>query len=467
MTTLKTNQLPDGKIRTSEKIAYGMGDVACNVVFALTMSLSTYFYTNVVGMNAALVGTILLLSRLFDGISDVIMGVLVDRTKSKLGKARAWVLWMTVPYGVSAVLLFMVPANATTMIQAIYVFITYNLAITFVYTALNLPYGTLAALMTRDQNERAIINIYRMGMAPVGNMIVTAATLPLINRLGGDQKAWITVTVVYAIIAMIMLLACFFGCKERVHIPASEKEEKVPLGVGFKAMLSNKYWWSVTVLFFCWAVYVTLNGTMLTYYCEYELGNAELMSVITIVEKLPSIIATILIAPFVKKFGKRNLSLAGVIIGLVGIGVILIAPQNMTCVMVGAALKGVGVGPIGATVYSMMADAIEYGHWRTGIRNEGLLFSAATVGYKVGSGLTASFIGFVLDAAGYDGLAAVQTASAHKAISVLFLIVPIIAWGIWAITLWLYKLDRDYDGIMEELQAGHYSPKAKYVDQTM
>lgn len=173
----QTNLNADGRISVREKISYGFGDVACNVVFALTMSLSTYFYTDVVGMSAALAGTILLLSRIFDGISDVIVGILVDRTKSRFGKARAWVLWMTVPYGVSAVLLFMVPAHATTVVQGIYVFITYNLAVTFVYTALNLPYGTLAAMMTRNQNERAIINIFRMGMAPVGNMIVTAATL--------------------------------------------------------------------------------------------------------------------------------------------------------------------------------------------------------------------------------------------------------------------------------------------------
>ena len=173
----QTNLNADGRISVREKISYGFGDVACNVVFALTMSLSTYFYTDVVGMSAALVGTILLLSRIFDGISDVIVGILVDRTKSRFGKARAWVLWMTVPYGVSAVLLFMVPAHATTVVQGIYVFITYNLAVTFVYTALNLPYGTLAAMMTRNQNERAIINIFRMGMATVGNMIRCHAAL--------------------------------------------------------------------------------------------------------------------------------------------------------------------------------------------------------------------------------------------------------------------------------------------------
>ena len=160
--------IPDetGRLSVGEKVAYGFGDVACNVVFALTMSLATYFYTNVIGMSAALVGTILLISRIFDGVSDVIMGIIVDKTKSRFGKARPWVLWMTIPYGLSAVLMFMVPANATTMVQAIYVFVTYNFAVTVVYTALNLPYGALAAMMTRNQNERSLLNVFRMSMAP-------------------------------------------------------------------------------------------------------------------------------------------------------------------------------------------------------------------------------------------------------------------------------------------------------------
>ena len=458
---MSTGQNALGRISIREKVAYGFGDVACNVVFALTMSLSTYFYTNVVGMSAALVGTILMLSRLFDGVSDVVIGILVDKTKSRFGKARAWVLWMTLPYGLSAVLLFMVPAHATTIIQCIYVFITYNLAVTVVYPALNLPYGTLAALMTRNQNERSIINIYRMSMAPLGNLIVTALTLPLINRLGGDQRAWIMVTVVYAVIAMGMLLICFFGCKERVHIPPTPAGDKIPMRKSFSCMLHNKYWWLVTMMFFAWSVYTTLNGTMLTYYAQYELGNNELMSVITVVEKLPSIIVTIAIAPFIKKLGKRNLSLIGAVVALAGAAIITLRPQDLTFVMIGAALKGAGVGPIGATVYSMMADAIEYGHWRTGIRAEGLLFSAATVGYKIGGGLTNAAIGFALEAAGFNGMAAVQPASAHGAISGLFLLMPFVAWGLMALLLWRYKLDKEYSFVMGELQLGRYSEKAR------
>ena len=446
-------------IKTRENIAYGLGDVACNVVFALTMSMSTYFYTNVVGMSAALVGTILMISRIFDGVSDAIIGVLVDRTKSKHGKARAWVLWMIVPYGVTAVLMFMVPPNAPEVIQAIYVFITYNLAVTIVYTALNLPYGTMAAMMTRDQGERSILNVYRMSMSPMGALLVTAVTMPLINAMGGTQRAWILVTTVYALIAMVLLVLCFLGCKERVHFE-NNKKEKPPLGLSVRCMLSNKYWWMVLIMFLGWSVYFTLNSTMLTYYAQYELGNSNLMSPISVAEKVPSIIAVMVMAPFIKRFGKRNIALLGSVIVLVGAAIIWMRPTELPFVIAGVILKGIGGGAFGGLIYSLLADTIEYGHWRTGVRSEGLLYSACSVGYKVGGGLVSALIGFVMELSGFDGLAASIPQSAHQTISALFILGPVIAYGLIALILCVYRLDKEYPGIMNELEQGQYSAKA-------
>lgn len=447
-------------IGIKENLAYGFGDVACNVVFALTTSLSTYFYTNVIGMSAALVGTILMISRIFDGVSDAVMGALVDRTKSKHGKARAWVLWMTVPYGVTAVLMFMVPPNASEVVQAIYVFITYNLAVTVVYTALNLPYGTMATMMTRDQHERSILNVYRMALSPLGALLVTAVTMPLINALGGTQKVWIGVTSVYALISMALLLVCFFGCKERVSVEETKKE-KQPLGLSVRCMFSNKYWWAVLIMFLGWAIYFTINGTMLPYYAQYELGNSNLMSPISIAEKVPSIIALVAAAPFIKRFGKRNIALVSSLIVLVGAGVIWLRPTELPFVIAGVILKGIGGGVFGGLVYAMVPDAIEYGHWLTGVRSEGLLYCVATVGFKIGGGAMNAVIGFVMDKSGFDGLLETIPETAHQAISALFIIGPFIAYGLIALTLCAYRLDKLYPKIMEDLAQGHYSDKAR------
>lgn len=151
----------------------------------LQSGLITYFYTNVMSVSAAMVGMIMLISRIFDGVSDVAIGLIMDKVHSKHGRGRAWVLWMALPYGISAVALFCLPSNATEMVQAIYIIITYNLCTTVVYTALNLPYGAMAPLMTSNEQDLAKINLFRMAMSPIGNTIVSAASLPIINRMGG------------------------------------------------------------------------------------------------------------------------------------------------------------------------------------------------------------------------------------------------------------------------------------------
>ena len=156
------------KVSLREQICYGLGDSACNVVYGLCSTLLTFFYTDYVGVNPLTVGMVFLITRVFDGVSDLIMGFITDRTKSKWGKARPWILWMSVPYAVTFVLLFLIPANASNMVQAIYIFVTYNLVNTIVYTALNLPYSTMASLITRDGQSRASTQAIRIFCGPGG-----------------------------------------------------------------------------------------------------------------------------------------------------------------------------------------------------------------------------------------------------------------------------------------------------------
>lgn len=369
-----------GNVKTSlfEKISYGMGDVACNVVFALTSGLVTYFYTNVMSVSAGLVGMIMLLSRFFDGFSDLAIGVIMDKVHSKHGRGRAWVLWMTIPYGVTAVALFCLPPQATGIAQALYIFVTYNLCTTVVYTALNLPYATMAPLMTRDENDLAKINLFRMSMSPIGNLIVSAVTLPLINRMGGDQAAWIKVTLVYAVVAMILLLWCFFGTKERVNFQAASKAESLPLSQRIKALGKNKYFLIMMGATLTLAIYQTLNGTVATYYSQYVLGHNEFYSVLNLAENIPQIIVIMILAPFIKRFGKRNLALAGAIIAAAAQVLLMVQPDNFGCVLAAAALRGIGKAPFMGVVFTMTADIINYGHWVTGVRVQALTFSAST-----------------------------------------------------------------------------------------
>ena len=443
-----------GNVKTSlfEKISYGMGDVACNVVFALTSGLVTYFYTNVMSVSAGLVGMIMLLSRFFDGFSDLAIGVIMDKVHSKHGRGRAWVLWMTIPYGVTAVALFCLPPQATGIAQALYIFVTYNLCTTVVYTALNLPYATMAPLMTRDENDLAKINLFRMSMSPIGNLIVSAVTLPLINRMGGDQAAWIKVTLVYAVVAMILLLWCFFGTKERVNFQAASKAESLPLSQRIKALGKNKYFLIMMGATLTLAIYQTLNGTVATYYSQYVLGHNEFYSVLNLAENIPQIIVIMILAPFIKRFGKRNLALAGAIIAAAAQVLLMVQPDNFGCVLAAAALRGIGKAPFMGVVFTMTADIINYGHWVTGVRVQALTFSASTVGMKFGGGIAGWLIGVLMEKAGFTGLVQ-EIPSAVSMVKGLYIYGSFITWVIIALFMFSYKLEKQYDTMMADMES--------------
>lgn len=442
----------DVKVSMGEKLAYAGGDAACNVVFGLTTTLLTLFYTDYMGISPAIIGTIMLVSRVFDGGSDVLMGILTERTHSRHGKARPWILWMAVPYALSAVALFMVPKGSSDLFKAIYIFVTYNLVTTVIYTALNLPYGTLASMMTRNQDDRAIINILRMAISPFGRIAATSLTLPLVSFFGNDQKGWVITTAIFSVAALILLLICFSKTEERVHIEAAQKM-KVPIKQSLSALVKNKYWLMCLGLWGILSVYSTVIGIVLAYYCKYILGNQNYTGVIYTAEQAMMIGGILLLPLLLKRFGKRNLALAGSALVIIGQLLLLLNPESYQLAVLSSAVKGLGEAPLFGVIFSLIADSVEYGQWKTHIRQEGMIFSAASVGSKLGAGLSSAAVAQVLSAAGYVASEAsvTQPASALTAISNVFLYAPVIIWGAAAIVLLFYRLDKQYPSIMAEL----------------
>ena len=441
----------DHVVSFREKICYGLGDSACNVVYGLCSTLLTFFYTDYVGINAFVVGIIFLITRLFDGVSDIIMGFITDRTKSKYGKARPWILWMSVPYAVTFILLFLVPANASQTIQAIYIFVTYNLVNTIVYTALNLPYSTMASLITRDQKSRASTQAWRIFCGPMGKMVVTVSTLPLVKALGDTQRSWIIVSCIFAVIALVLLVVCFFNIEERVVIEAAQNQ-KVSVGKNLKALFSNQYW---AICLGLWGIMVmmsTVSGTITTYYCKYILGNQDLYSPIYAAELIAQSIVVLIVPYFVMRFGKRNLTLAGILLVIVAQLVWITNPMSVGVAMTSAILRGIGVAPLWACVFPMIADCAEFGQWKTHVRQDGMIFSAASVGAKVGGGLASAGIGLLMDSVGYDGLAAAQSAEALGMIKAICMYAPIIFSAIIVVLCLLYKLDKLYPQVIADLR---------------
>ena len=441
----------DHSVSLLEKICYGLGDSACNVVYGLCSTLLTFFYTDYVGVSAAVVGIIFLITRLFDGVSDIIMGFITDRTKSKYGKARPWILWMSVPYAVTFVLLFFVPANASVMVQAIYIFVTYNLVNTVVYTALNLPYSTMASLITRDQKSRTSTQAIRIFCGPMGKMVVTISTIPLVQAFGNTQRSWIIVSCIFAVAALILLLVCFFNIEERVVIEAAQNQ-KISVGQNLKALFSNQYWAICLGLWGFMVMMSTVSGTITTYYCKYLLGNEALYSPIYAAELIAQSVLVLIVPHFVLRFGKRNLTLGGILLVVVAQLVWMSNPLSVPVAMVSAVIRGLGVAPLWACVFPMIADCAEFGQWKTHVRQDGMIFSAASVGSKLGGGLASAGIGLLMSSVGYNGLAAVQSAEALAMIQAICMYAPIVFSAIIVVLCLMYKLDKLYPQVIADLK---------------
>lgn len=446
------------KVPMPEKLAYCFGDPALTLMYTMTTTLLIYFYTNVVGISAGAVGMIMLVSRVFDGFSDVLMGTIIDRTHSKYGKSRIWILRLAVPYALAAIVLFTMPNMGPTG-KVVYAFVTYNIMNTVVYTAISQPFHALGSLMSRDRRERDTICNIRMILSITASMIITAFTLPLINKVAvlikNEQAAWIAVTAVYAIISVFVLLNTYATCTERVQT-AQKSKDNIPFWTALKATVTNPYFLIALGLMLFYTVYQIIIGTDLTYYCQYVLGNVDLVMPLSASEKIATIIGIAMLPKLLPKYGKRNMICAGCLLGIAGQLIFLLNITSVPLGVVTCIMRGFGIAPFYGVQYSLPSDAIEYGQWKTGLRIEGLMFSSMSMGQKAGSGFTSAIMGAVLSMAAFDGLkatAAEQTAEAISVIKAFYLYVPVAIWAIMFLIALCYKLDKKYDRMMQELIA--------------
>lgn len=402
------------------------------------------------------VGTIMMISRVFDGISDIIMGVIVDRTHSRFGKARPWILRMCIPFAISGILMFSVPASWSSTPKLVYVFITYNLVSTVIYTAINVPYSALNALMTQDPYERSVLSIFRNLLATAGTLTINTFTLPLVEYFGNNASAWTKTFVVFGFVSIAAFLCTFFGTKERVRAnEAGEQkvEENVPFVTGIKALFQNKYWIMMTGMLALFFLMYSVNGGATVYYAKDILGDKNLVSTINGIFNIVQILGMFFIAMLVKKFGKRNVFSLGLILDIIGMLVLNFSGGFMPVIVVSSVIRGIGNACGGATMWAMVSDTIDYGEWKTGYRTEGLVNSACSFGYKIGNGIGSALLGVILEVGGYVGNAAAQTASALTSIRICFVWIPIAVYACGLIIMKFYHLDKEFDGILADLKA--------------
>lgn len=435
-------------LKLSERVSYACGDAASNVVWAALGAFAMMYYTDVAHINAGVIGVIMLVSRFLDGASDLIMGLVVDHTRSRFGKARPWLLRIAIPFAIATTLMFSVP-DFEDKAKVIYIFVTYNLVMTM-YTMINLPYGSLSTLMTDDSYERSVLNIFRQIFAQITSLIITSATLPLINVFGGGQKAWTITYGIFSAAAAVLFLICFAGTKETVGVAAKERET-VPVKTALLALIKNKCWIISMLLGTGTCLFYMAISTINSYFCVQVLHNENMVGTLNAAYIAPMIVFFFFMAPIVRRIGKKKTNLAGWILILVSYVPLLGAMASIPVLVVSSVIRGVGYACVMGVQFAIIGDSVEYGEWKTGVRSEGLVFSAQSFGCKVGMGLGNVLIGALLSWGKYDGALDVQPDSAIVVIKALYVGMPMIVAILQMLLMIPYTIEKEYDQMNREL----------------
>ncbi|MEN1990518.1 MFS transporter [Paenibacillus hubeiensis] len=429
----------------------GAAQVALNSINGL-IGMLTYFYTDKVGIAAATVGTIMLITKFINAIADLLMGRVVDATKSKYGKARPWILWLALPAMASIILLFTVPAEASTNVKTIYALATVAFASAIVYTGIAIPYGSLMAIRTRSVEERGKMGLTRTIFGYIIGMIISIALIPVTNMLGGDQSAWIVVAVVLGIVSFIALILTFLASKENNGGVSIVESDNVPFWESIKLLFKNKYW--VIMLFAQLLINMmyTLNGSTGIYYTKYILGNEDLIGIMGAVGLIPVFLGFVMVGPMIKKFGLARTARIGMIFGIVSSLIRCFMPYNFIAALVLGGISTLATIPMMAVGGVLVNNTVEYGEWKTGKRLVGMVNSANSFGVKIGMGLAAAMIGWILAMGNYDGALVTQADSAITSILVLTVYLPLVIFVLTYICLRKYDLDEKYPQIVKELE---------------
>lgn len=461
---LNKNMNPNAKLGFVERVAYGLGDYAGNLVYSSISAFLLVYYVSVVGIPSATAASVMAVSRIFDGVSDLIMGRIVDKTRSKYGKARPWLIRASIPLAICTVLMFSVPSSFSDTLKVVYAFLTYNLVSTVFYTALNVPYSSLAGLMTTDSYERGLLGNFRMLLATFGTMTVNTIVMRLVVAFGGSdtsQRGWTLAMLVMMIAFIILNLATFFFTRERVveeaesGVPENKEEKKGPSVMeALGSLVKNKYW--ILMVIFLFSLYFMMStffgGNY--YYAQYVLNAEESYSKLSNALSLAQM-GLMFVAPFVmKKIGKRWTAMIGM--GAAGVAFLLtaMAGQNVGMVVACNILKGAGFGFGAATMWGMLQDAITYSQWQSNVQAIGMGNSASSFAMKVGSGIGTAALGWILSAGNFDN--APSAPAAITAINVAVIWVPLIVCGISVACMILFDLDKKYDKIAEDLRNGRW-----------
>jgi GPH family glycoside/pentoside/hexuronide:cation symporter len=449
------------KLPVREKIGYGLGDLASNFVFHSVNVLLLFYYTDVFGISAAAAGTLFVVARVWDAINDPLMGAIADRTNTRWGKYRPYLLWLAVPFGACGYLAFANPQLSADG-KLVYAYITYFLLMT-IYTAINVPYSALMGVMTPSSAERTSLSSYRFVGAFSGQLLISMAALPLVKKLGGgDMAAGFKFTMgLFAIVAVVLFMITFATTRERVA-PKPEEKDSVTIGKDLLFLCKNRPWvvmviaailtlsnaairWAVTPHFFKY--FVGDNGSTAFWF----LDRTSLMMTTGSLAFIAGIFFTGVLS---RCFGKRNALIGLTILNALSLLAFYFIPSSAYGAML--AVNAIGcliAGPTPALVWAIYTDVVEYGEWKFGRSTPGLAFSVATLAQQLGIAIGGGSAGWLLHYYGFQANQQ-QSDSSIAGLRILFSIFPgILALLNGIVLLWYPLTDATVRRIEEELAA--------------
>lgn len=424
------------KLSFKEKVSYGFGDLASVLYWQTFMLYFTYFYTDVFLIPASAAATMFLVSRIWDGVNDPLMGVIADRTKTRWGHFRPYLLWLCVPFAVVGVLTFTVPDFGMTG-KMIWAYATFIL-IMMLYTAINIPYTALLGVISADSKERTAVSSMKFIFAYAAGIIVSATLLPMVKGLGGgnDAKGWQLSFVVYGIAAVAFFLIAFKGTKERVQPPKSQKTSVVK---DLKELVTNGPWLILLAGTITFILFVAVRGSVTAHYFKYFIGAREvalpffknrvysfeaLVSVFNTVGQIASLVGVIVVNWFARLIGKKKAFLITFAIAIFSTAAFyFLTAEQLGLIYFFQVIGSLTGGPLSVLLWAMYADTADYAEWKNGCRATGLVFSASTMSQKFGWAI-GSFVALnLMSSIGFQPNQ-IQTAESLKGLIALFSIIP-------------------------------------------
>jgi len=427
------------KISVTEKIGYSLGDAAANFIFQTMLVFQLAFYTDTFGITAAAAGTLFLVVRVWDAIFDPFMGVVADRTNTKWGKFRPWILWTAVPFGIMGFLTFTTPPFDAQG-KLIYAYVTY-IVLMMVYSANNLPYSALSGVITGDLAERTSLSAYRFVAAMSAALVIQGLALPMVNYFGGGNsaKGYQITMGVFSALAIVFFIITFATTRERVQPDPTQRNS---VRRDLADLTSNGPWVAMFVLTIIVFITLAMRGGVMLYYFKYYLGREDLFSIFNVFGTGSTIVGVIASTPLAKRFGKRDVFIAGLALTVVFTAAFVLLPRTAIALIFGTEmLRQLAYGFTIPLLWAMMADVADFSEWKNHRRATAVVFSAIVFALKAGLGFGGAIGGWLLAAYGYVPNVA-QTERALQGIKLTTSVYPAITFALAVVCLFFYRIDK-------------------------